>query len=642
MPEPTIHAGPHDTYTSPLAGRNASPEMLRLWSPRHKFNTWRRIWLAIAEAQHEVTKDWGGASEDGNDTAGRARCAREGPGAKKTLAGASGSRGPLVTKEQVEELRAVVERGITDAEIARAAELERELRHDVMAHVHCLGEQCPKARAIIHLGCTSQDVVCNADLLVIKEALRLLIRKTVATIMSLADRAKDYAKSPVLGFTHYQSAQPLTVGRRLAGYANDLSIVNTLIENNCDFVRPRGLRGATGTQAAFAKLFVGGKAAHSDVSTMLKLVDSWSPAGLATNSKYQYKQTVRRVIRGLFGRDSLPLLNADCDAYEILMKSGVARSVSYDTFRVYESQLKQFIDECKDEIAGKIQSSASGESHSYELEEWGWPLVEEIFLQKISFLDQPFALTGQTYPRAVDAIVLGGLASVASVLHKIATDIRLLSNRKELDEPFGKSQIGSSAMPYKRNPMKCERICGLSRFVMNLVGNAYDTAATQWLERTLDDSSNRRLSLPEAFLALDGALDLMHEVASGLVVHEAMVRKNLMAELPFLATENILMEAVKLGGDRQDLHERIRVHAQAAGMRVKSEGLDNDLIERLRADPAFASVHHLLTEEHLLDPMQYVGRSVEQTERFLAEVIEPLRERYADELKNLGSSDRGV
>ena len=197
-------------------------------------------------------------------------------------------------------------------------------------------------------------------------------------------------------------------------------------------------------------------------------------------------------------------------------------------------------------------------------------------------------------------------------------------------------------MPYKRNPMKCERICGLSRFVMNLVGNAYDTAATQWLERTLDDSSNRRLSLPEAFLALDGALDLMHQVASGLVVHEAMVRKNLLAELPFLATENILMEAVKLGGDRQELHEKIRVHAQAAGMRVKQEGLENDLIERLRADEAFKPVHHLLTEDQLLDPMKYVGRSVEQTERFLKEVVEPLRARYGDELAKLGGSDRGV
>jgi adenylosuccinate lyase len=271
------------------------------------------------------------------------------------------------------------------------------------------------------------------------------------------------------------------------------------------------------------------------------------------------------------------------------------------------------------------------------------PIIDALEWTERTYLDRrTFRLTGQTYPRVLDAVLLSSLASVACVLHKIATDIRLLASRKELDEPFGDKQIGSSAMPYKRNPMKCERICGLARFVMNLVGNAYDTAATQWLERTLDDSANRRLSLPEAFLALDGALDLMHEVASGLVVHEAMVKKNLMAELPFLATENILMEAVKAGGDRQELHEKIRVHAQAAGMRVKSEGLDNDLIERLRADPAFAPVHHLLTEQHLLDPMKYVGRSVEQTQRFIEEVIDPLRKAYADQIEALGSSDRGV
>jgi adenylosuccinate lyase len=255
---------------------------------------------------------------------------------------------------------------------------------------------------------------------------------------------------------------------------------------------------------------------------------------------------------------------------------------------------------------------------------------------------------GQTYPRVIDTFILADLASVAAVLHKIATDIRLLCNRKELDEPFEDKQIGSSAMPYKRNPMRCERICGLARFVMNLVGNAYDTAATQWLERTLDDSSNRRLSLPEAFLALDGALDLMHNVASGLVVHEAMVRKNLMAELPFMATENILMACVKLspagGGDRQHYHELIRTHAQAAGLRVKSEGLDNDLIERLKADKNFWSAARggPLTAEldfdGVLDPMKYIGRSVEQTERFIKDVVEPLRTQYADALAKLNQS----
>ena len=260
------------------------------------------------------------------------------------------------------------------------------------------------------------------------------------------------------------------------------------------------------------------------------------------------------------------------------------------------------------------------------------------------YLSRVFPVMGQTYPRVIDTFILADLASTAAVLHKIATDIRLLCNRKELDEPFETKQIGSSAMPYKRNPMRCERICGLTRFVMNLVGNAYDTAATQWLERTLDDSSNRRLSLPEAFLALDGALDLMHNVASGLVVHEATVRANLMAELPFMATENILMACVKLGGDRQHYHELIRVHAQAAGMRVKQEGLDNDLRERLRSDKAFwgkARGGPLAAEldwDSLMDPMKYIGRSVEQTERFIKDVVEPLREQYKDQLAALDES----
>ncbi|MFN7337806.1 MAG: lyase family protein, partial [bacterium] len=257
-------------------------------------------------------------------------------------------------------------------------------------------------------------------------------------------------------------------------------------------------------------------------------------------------------------------------------------------------------------------------------------------------MNNTHALVTQNYPRVHDAFVLSDLAAAAAVLHKIATDIRLLSNRKELDEPFESKQIGSSAMPYKRNPMRSERICGLARFVMNMVGNAFDTAATQWLERTLDDSSNRRLSLPEAFLALDGALDLMHNVASGLIVHDAMVRRNLMAELPFMATENILMECVKLGGDRQHYHELIRQLAQAAGMRVKQEGLDNDLLERLKNDTSFhgksrgGSLSGELNWEGLLDPKRYVGRSVEQTERFLTAIADPIHATYGEEINNLG------
>jgi len=540
----------NDTYTSPLAARNASAEMLRLWSPRHKFNTWRRIWLAVAEAQYEVTKDWG------SDESQRAPTVREGSSKREPLPHGHGSSGPLVTLEQVEELRAVVERGITDAEIARAGELERELRHDVMAHVHCLGEACPKAKGIIHLGCTSQDVVCNADLNIIQKSIPLICSKLQNVVYVLGACAQGHKDIPTLGFTHYQTAQPTTVGRRCANWAYDLiqsqnwwnGQPNTLTWP----VKYRGLRGATGTQASFLELFDG---------------------------------------------------NANCvDALE-------------------ERFMRLFLN-------GPLT--------------FGKPVEDDERGLQATYYHYTHRLTGQTYPRVVDTEILSSLASVAAVLHKIATDIRLLSNRKEIDEPFGDKQIGSSAMPYKRNPMRCERICGLTRFVMNLVGNAYDTAATQWLERTLDDSSNRRLSLPESFLALDGALDLMHNVASGLVVNEAMVRKNLMLELPFLATENILMEAVKAGGDRQDLHERIRVHAQEAGHRVKQLGLDNDLLDRLRGDPAFEAVKDRLTDGDLLDPMKYVGRSVEQTERFIAEVIEPLRERYKDELKAMGDSEPRV
>ncbi len=491
---------PYDTYTSPLATRNASGQMLRLWSARHKFNTWRRVWLAVAEAQHEL--------------------------------------GLPVSKEQVEELRAVVNRpgGITDAEIQAAEKYERDLRHDVMAHVHALGDSCPKAKGIIHLGMTSQDVVCNADLTILLESLAIVETKLRRLTLSLGGFAKRWAALPTLGFTHYQPAQPVTVGRRAVGWGHDVEVAAYRVSANTSgtFIRLRGLRGATGTQASFLELFGG---------------------------------DIRKV-----------------DRLEAL-------------------------------VAARL-----------------WPAIS--WNKALSPTTPIYGFTGQTYPRVIDTFILADLASTAAVLHKVATDIRLLCNRKELDEPFEDKQIGSSAMPYKRNPMRCERICGLTRFVMNLVGNAYDTAATQWLERTLDDSSNRRLSLPEAFLALDGALDLMHNVASGLIVHEATVRANLMAELPFMATENIMMEAVKLGGDRQQVHEAIRRHAQAAGLRVKDEGKPNDLIERLRTEPLLKGVNL----DKLMDPMLYIGRSVEQTERFIKEVVEPLRQQYGDAIARLEES----
>lgn len=590
---------PHDTYTSPLASRNASPDMLRIWSPRHKFNTWRRIWLAVAEAQRAC--------------------------------------GLPITDEQIAELRAVVERGITDEELARAAELERDLRHDVMAHVHCLGEQCPKAKPIIHLGCTSQDVVCNADLLAVKDALGLTIAKMVRVVDAFGINALRYRHHPTLGFTHFQAAQPVTVGRRLASWASDSSILIERLASLESSLRPRGLRGATGTQAAFFALLPRQSYESSFQDEVREYIGSRGVL-LAESSQVQYSSTAERALREVIQKGVIQEVEGQCG--QIIVRAlGWDRGYPSTTAATYASQLEYY----RPLFSKRRWKEAVEKKNSEKL-----ATLEKTFLAKIGFDRPSNFLSGQTYPRVIDTFVLADLASIASVLHKIATDIRLLSNRKELDEPFGKSQIGSSAMPYKRNPMKCERICGLARFVMNMVGNAYDTAATQWLERTLDDSSNRRLSLPESFLALDGCLDLMHEVASGLVVNEAMVRKNLMEELPFLATENILMEAVKAGGDRQDLHEAIRVHAQAAGHRVKQEGLDNDLLDRLKKDPAFQSkarggqLERDLNWDNLMDPMQYVGRSVEQTERFVREVVEPLRERYKDELANLGPSDRGV
>lgn len=533
------HHSKYDTYTSPLAERNASPAMLRLWSPRHKFNTWRRIWLAVAEAQHEL--------------------------------------GLPVTKEQVEELRAVVNRvnpdgdpssegGITDDEIRAAEKYERELRHDVMAHVHALGDACPKAKGIIHLGMTSQDVVCNADIIIIAESLTRIFQKINLCTVALGNQGEKYGSLPVLGFTHYQAAQPVTMGRRFAQWGYEFFLCKVRICGGTlgSNLAWRGLRGATGTQASFLSL------CNGDLTLVERLEE--------------------RVLARLAPLDD------NGPTHSMWTDDGIWRGA-----HLFENQ---------------------------------WPRV--------------FDLTTQTYPRVIDTFILADLASTASVLHKVATDIRLLCNRKELDEPFESKQIGSSAMPYKRNPMRCERICGLTRFVMNLVGNAYDTAATQWLERTLDDSSNRRLSLPEAFLALDGALDLMHNVASGLIVHEAMVRRNLMAELPFLATENILMACVKLGGDRQHYHELLRVHAQAAGLRVKDEGLDNDLLDRLKADQNFWStarggpLRDELDWAGVMDPMKYIGRSVEQTERFIKEVVDPLREQYKDAIEKLGSSEPKV
>jgi adenylosuccinate lyase len=478
-----------DGYVSPLAQRNASREMQEIWSPRHRFGLWRKVWLAVAEAQHEC--------------------------------------GLPISREQTEAIRAHLE--VSDEDIRRAFQHEQKLRHDVMAHVHALGDAAPIAKPIIHLGMTSQDVVCNADIILFKEALSLIEVKIARAIDAIGAFAEKHRNLPTLGYTHYQPAQPTTVGRRAAQWGYDLALCLSRIESNIRHMRLRGLKGATGTQASF-----------------LSLMDN----------------------RG--------------DAVDRLEEAFVRRA--------------------------------------------NWPanLVHDI--------------TNQTYPRVVDAFVLSDLAATASVIHKICNDIRLLCGRKEVDEPWGESQVGSSAMPYKQNPMRCERATGLCRFVMSLAQNAYDTAATQWLERTLDDSSNRRVVLPESFLALDGALDLLHSVMSGMVVHEATVRSNLMAELPFMALENIMMAAVKKGRDRQEVHEVLRKHAFVAAKRVKEMGQSNDLLERLKHEPMLTG----LDLDYLIDPAAYIGRAPEQVDEFLKECVKSVREGYAARYSILSSSEPKV
>ena len=462
------------TYQSPLASRNASPQMQAIWSPRFKFTTWRRLWLALAEAEREL--------------------------------------GLPIAQEQVDELRAHVE----DVDLARAAEHEKRLRHDVMAHVHALGEQAPKARPIIHLGATSQFVNCNTEVLQTRAALGLVAGKLAAAIHRLATFAERYAGLPTLAFTHYQPAQPTTVGRRAAQWAHELCLALEEVEHRLTRCRFRGVKGTTGTQASFLELFEGD---HAKVDALDRLVTQ--KMGLPPEDRY--------------------------------------------------------------------------------------------------------LLTTQTYPRLVDGLVHASLSAAAAAGAKIATDIRLLANRKEVEEPFEAEQIGSSAMAYKRNPMRCERICGLARFVIGLTATPFTTAAEQWFERTLDDSSCRRLTLPEPFLALDGVLDLLVNVASGLVVYEQTVAANLAAELPFMATENLLMAAVKRGQDRQAVHEVIRRHSQAAAQRVKAEGRPNDLLERLGAEPAFAGVD--LAAE--LDARRFVGRAPQQVTLFVEQMVAPVRKRYA-------------
>jgi adenylosuccinate lyase len=473
-----------DTYESPLNTRYASREMSRVWSDQFKFSTWRRIWVALAESQHEL--------------------------------------GLPVTKAQVAELRS----GIETIDFDLAERYERELRHDVMAHVHAYRDQCPVAGGIIHLGATSCEITDNTELIQIREALLIVRRRLVQAIDHLAKFAERYRDLPCLGMTHLQPAQPTTVGKRATLWCYDLVLDLAELEHRLASLKFRGIKGTTGTQATFLQLFSG------------------------------------------------------------------------DHGKVLELERR---------VAGKLGFS------------------------------ECYPVTGQTYSRKVDAELLAALSGVGQSAHKMGSDLRILQSRKELEEPFEEKQIGSSAMAYKRNPMRSERMCALSRFVMHVAGSADATAAVQWMERTLDDSANRRLVIPQAFLAIDAVLILYRNVVDGLVVYPEVIAKHLAAELPFMATEEILMEGVRTGGDRQELHERIRVHSQGAARVVKELGGDNDLIRRLQDDPAFKS----LDLNAALDSRRYIGRAPEQVDEFVANVIQPIRGRYGAELK-AGTEDLRV
>ena len=464
-------------YESPLSSRYASDEMQYIFSPDKKFSTWRRLWVALARAEMEL--------------------------------------GLPVTQAQIDEMEAHLD----DIDYDKAAEYEKKLRHDVMAHVHTFGELCPNAMPIIHLGATSCYVGDNTDVILMREALSLVRDELVRVLAALAAFADQYKSLPTLGFTHFQPAQLVTVGKRATLWMNELLMDLDEVEYRISHLQLLGSKGTTGTQASFLELFEG--------------------------DHEKCRELERKIAKEMGFTSSVPV-------------------------------------------------------------------------------------SGQTYSRKVDAAVLSTLSGIAQSASKFATDMRLLCHLKEVEEPFEKNQIGSSAMPYKRNPMRCERICALARYVMVDTMNPAITAASQWFERTLDDSANKRLSVPEAFLAVDAILNIYANVASGLVVHEKVIERHILEELPFMASENIMMDAVKRGGNRQELHERIRVLSQEAGRNVKDKGLTNNLIDLIAADPMFGMSREELTAH--LEPARYIGRCPEQVSEFLAEEVRPVLEKYADAL----------
>ncbi len=465
----------HIIYQSPLVERNASKEMAELFGAQKKFSTWRRLWLALAAEQKKL--------------------------------------GLNITQGQLDQMA----RHLDDIDFKKAARYEKDLRHDVMAHIRTFADAAPKAAGIIHLGATSCYVGDNADLIIMRDAMSLLAGKLASVINLLAKFAKQYRSLATLGFTHYQPAQLTTVGKRATLWCYEFVMDLQEIEHRIETLPFRGVKGTTGTQASFFELFDG---SHSKVRQLDKAV-----------------------------------------------------------------------------------AAAFG-------------------FKKIC------AVTGQTYQRKIDTLIINSLACIAQSAHKFCNDIRLLANLKEIEEPFEKTQVGSSAMAYKRNPMRCERATALSRFVLSLASSPPMTASEQWLERTLDDSANRRIVLPEAFLAVDGILQILLNVVDGLVVYPNVIASHVSAELPFMATENILMAAVKAGGNRQELHEKIRLHSQAAAAQVKQFGRANDLLDRLKADVDFAE----LDFEKVLEPGKYIGRAPQQVDEFIRDIVTPICKKYHSRL----------
>ncbi|MGE4563816.1 MAG: adenylosuccinate lyase [Victivallaceae bacterium] len=468
----------NNTYQNPLTGRYAGKEMSYLWSPQFKHSTWRRLWLALATEEKAL--------------------------------------GLEITDEQLSQMAAHLD----DIDFNAVAAKEKELRHDVMSHIHVFGTQCPAAMPIIHLGATSCFVTDNTELIQMRDGLRIIRRKLLKLMKNLGDFALARRSIPMLGFTHYQPAQLTTVGKRFSLYLQDFMLDFEQITFQLEKMPFRSVKGTTGTQASFLALFDG----------------------------------------------------------------------DHDKVRELERRVAE----------------------------------------RMGF-DRVVAVSGQTYTRKVDYFALSALSGLAQSAAKMATDIRLLANLREVEEPFGKKQIGSSAMAYKRNPMRCERVCSLARFLMNLPDNAAQTHAVQWFERTLDDSANRRLVLPEAFLTADIILSILLDITDGLQIWPKVIERHVMAELPFMATENILMAAVKAGGDRQELHEVIREHSMAAARRIKEEGGDNDLLERLRNDRAFGVIRDRF--DALVNPVDFIGRAPEQVTDFVEGVVGPILAEYADELK---------